>query len=240
MTDAEIFTAIKSRLVELDHLQADPSGLRSPRLNTCRGGDPERVPFNVDRMIDDPDDGPDGLRTSAAIRSWSARWAMTAADLRNERIMTDALSYLAAITNWAQHEWADWESVTEEAATILARLDRITGHADTTDPDHACPACGGQLTQATTDRGLTDWRTCTTCDAWYPDGDIIDATRHHTIVTTTDGQHWITRDQARALHPNVPAATIRKWIERGHITQDHHGRILLADVNRMATNRRAA
>ena len=239
MTDAELFTTIQARLPLLTDHQDGHGGLRSPRLASGHGGDTEgRVPFGIAQVTDSPDDGPDGARTPAGILAWAASWALSIADTRGERVNHPALTYLATVSEWAAGEWGDWESVTDEARTILSRLDRITGHADTTDPDHACPACGGQLTQATTDCGLTDWRTCTTCDAWYPDGDIIDATRHHTIVTTTDGQHWITRDQARALHSNVPAATIRKWIERGHINTNG-ARISLSDLNRMTARRTA-
>ncbi|WP_172121038.1 hypothetical protein [Actinomyces faecalis] len=136
--------------------------------------------------------------------------------------LTDSLTYLASIADQAVRAHPEeWRLLSEELARHHARVAALTGHTDTIDEDHACPACGGVLTRQPTETGLSDWRTCRDCDAWWPDGQIIDATR---TLAATDAEVWVSREQACALHPGLKADTLKKWVKRGIIDTDARAR----------------
>ncbi|QHO91940.1 hypothetical protein CWT12_12335 [Actinomyces sp. 432] len=234
-TPARMLTDLAQWLPLLRELEQGRGQPRSPRPNPAHPGDTAgQVPFGI-RV--DSEDEPADARTAAGIRTWATIWAdffttwypgfpqtdkrqtlHKQARIRRYR-RRRALTWLATIAPQAEaqhpNEWADF---LDELQPIYARVATATGHADATDPDHRCPACGGQLQQAATRRGLTDSRQCTNCQQWYPDGDIIDATRHHTITTTDDADAWVTREEARDLHPTISADLLRQWIHRGEVT----------------------
>lgn len=233
MTDPNIFVTIAQRLPELDALHADPSGLRSPSLAPA-GGSPnrERLPWGIGQRIDDPDDGPTGARSSSGIRAWAGHWALTIADDRHERTHTTALAYLATVTEWAEHAWPGWDDVIEEARQVLAYLDRVTGHSPQREQTTRCPSCGSSLTRDAEDHGLTDSLSCVHCGEVYQDEEIAGAVRRLTIRNTTTDT-WVTREQARELHPRITANLLRQWIHDGAVAT--RGRdVNLADVNRRA------
>lgn len=205
------------------------------RTRTGAGGDAGRLPHGLAATLDQLDDGMPGARTPHGITTILTGWADHIATHRGEPRTTAPAIYLAATVHWWTTHYGDADCLLDDLTTAWDRLAAITGHTDQTDPAHRCPACGGRLTQAATPRGLTDWRTCTTCDTWWPDGDTIDATRHHTITTTTDGTHWITRQHALTLHPDLTAARLRQWVHRGHVQARGH-LVNLTDINnRMRT-----
>ena len=188
------------------------------------------MPFGV--VVDDPDE-PADARTAAGIMLWAATWAEHWQTWYG-RPLGDSLTYLATIADQAAIAHPDeWEALSEELTRHHARVAHLTGHTDTIDEDHACPACGGTLTRHPTEHGLSDWRTCTDCDSWWPDGEIIDATRTHTL-TTTSAEQYVTRSMALTLHPDLKADTLKKWVKRGCVDTDERGRVNLAQVNARA------
>lgn len=189
-----------------------------------------RLPRGLTQRLDDLDDGMPGARTPQGITTILTGWADAIAARRHEPRTTPPAVYLAITTDWWLAQYGDADALLDDITTAWDMLARTTGHGDQTDTQHRCPACGGRLTQAATTRGLTDWRACTTCDTWWPDTDTIDAARHHTITTTTDGDHWVTRQHALTLHPDVSPARLRQWVHRGHVRT--RGRLVsLTDIN---------
>nr|WP_300338795.1 hypothetical protein [Actinomyces sp.] len=182
--------------------------------------------------MDDPDE-PADARTAAGIMLWAATWAACFEPWYG-RALADSLTYLATIADQAATAHPDeWSALSDELARHHARVAALTGHADTTDEDRACPACGHPLIRQPTEEGLSDWRACTGCDSWWPDGEVIDATRTHTLATT-GAEVWVTRAQACAIHPGLRPDTLKKWVRRGHVSTDRRGRVNLAQVNTRA------
>ena len=235
MHDTHLLTDIHTWLPELITLERARGGLRSPRSGRG-GGDHGGLPFGV--VVDDPDE-PADARTAAGIMLWAATWAEHWQTWYG-RALGDSLTYLASIADQAASAHPDeWEALSVELARHHARAAALTGHTDTIDEDRACPACGGTLTRQPTEHGLSDWRTCTDCDAWWPDGHIIDATRTHTLATT-EAEVWATREQACTLHPGLSRGLLRKWVHDGDV--DTHprdrGRVNLAQVNTLYATRK--
>ena len=236
MHDTHLLTDLTHWLPELITLEQGRGGLRSPRAGRGGGDTEARVPFGI--IIDDPDE-PADARTAAGIMLWAATWAEHWQTWYG-RALGDSLTYLASIADQAASAHPDeWEALSVELARHHARAAALTGHTDTIDEDRACPACGGTLTRQPTEHGLSDWRTCTDCDAWWPDGHIIDATRTHTLATT-EAEVWVTREQACTLHPGLSRGLLRKWVHDGDV--DTHprdrGRVNLAQVNTLYATRK--
>ena len=235
MHDTHLLTDLTHWLPELITLEQGRGGLRSPRSGRG-GGDHRGLPFGV--VVDNPDE-PADARTAAGIMLWATQWAECFEPWYG-RALGDSLTYLASIADQAASAHPDeWEALSVELARHHARAAALTGHTDTIDEDRACPACGGTLTRHPTERGLSDWRTCTDCDAWWPDGHIIDATRTHTLATT-EAEVWATREQACTLHPGLSRGLLRKWVHDGDV--DTHprdrGRVNLAQVNTLYATRK--
>ncbi|WP_195393659.1 hypothetical protein [Actinomyces urogenitalis] len=235
MHDTHLLTDLTHWLPELITLEQGRGGLRSPRSGRG-GGDHRGLPFGV--VVDNPDE-PADARTAAGIMLWATQWAECFEPWYG-RSLGDSLTYLASIADQAASVHPDeWEALSVELARHHARAAALTGHTDTIDEDRACPACGGTLTRHPTERGLSDWRTCTDCDAWWPDGHIIDATRTHTLATT-EAEVWATREQACTLHPGLSRGLLRKWVHDGDV--DTHprdrGRVNLAQVNTLYATRK--
>lgn len=229
MHDTHLLTDLTHWLPELIALEQGRGGLRSPRAGRG-GGDRGGLPFGV--VVDDPDE-PADARTAAGIMLWATQWA-ECFEPWHGRSLGDSLTYLASIADQAMRAHPDdWEALSVELARHHARVAALTGHTDTIDEVRACPACGGALTRQPTEHGLSDWRTCTDCDAWWPDGDIIDATRTHTLATTSSEQ-YVPRSLALALHPGLKPDTLKKWVKRGCVDTDERGRVNLAQVNARA------
>lgn len=209
-----------------------------PRAVRRSSAPAERLPFGLAARLDELDEGMAGARSAQGITVILAGWADAVASLRGETRTLPPAVYLAATVHWWTAEYGDADALLDDITTAWDMLATTTGHTDQVDSAHRCPACGGTLTQAATPRGLSDWRTCAVCDTWYPDGDIIDAARHHTVTTTTDsGPVWVTRQHALALHDgSLTPATLRQWIHRGHVQA--RGRLVsLTDINRRVQQR---
>lgn len=204
------------------------TSLHSPRpippTHTPNAGLPHGI------TIDNPDEPADST-TPAGIMLWAATWAEHFQH-HYGRNLDDSLTYLATIAKTAASAHADeWDCLSTELHAIHTRTAATLGYEDMADADHACPACGGTLQQHPSISGLSDYRTCTTCDTFWPDPETIDATRHHTITTNTQAPVYCTRSQALALHPTLKPDTLKKWVQRGHVTTDKRGRVNLADIN---------
>lgn len=198
-----------------------------------------RVPFRLSARLDSLDDGMPGALTSAGINTIFSGWADHVAAARGEPRTTAPVIYLAATSHWWAAEYSDAEALLDDIVTAWGRIAAATGHQDQADTTHRCPSCGGVLVRASTPRGLSDWRTCTVCDAWYPDESVVEAVRRHSIASPlTCGDSWVTRREALSLHANTLSSDcLRQWIRRGHVRT--RGRdVSLNDINRRLQNRK--
>lgn len=227
---AQQLTDLARWLPELISHEQARTDLSSPTHGRAQGAG-DALPFRL--TIDNPDEPADS-RTAAGIMLWAATWAEHFQTIYG-RNLNDSLTYLATIAETAASAHADeWDCLSSELHAVHTRTATTLGYEDMADVDHACPACGGTLQQHPSTSGLSDYRTCNSCDTFWPDPETIDATRHHTITTTT-APIYCTRSQALTLHPRLEAATLRQWISRGHVSTDSRGRVNLAELNaRMA------
>lgn len=227
MTDTRRLLDLHAWLPTLITHHNTRTSLHSPRPTPPTHTPNTGLPYGI--TIDNPDEPADST-TPAGIMLWAATWAQHFQTIYG-RNLGDSLTYLATIAETAASAHADdWDCLSSELAAIHTRTAATLGYTDTTDPDHACPACGSTIQQHPGENGLSDYRTCNSCDTFWPNPESIDATRHHTI-TTTQAPVYCTRTQALTIHPDLKADTLKKWITRGHVTTDQRGRVNLADVN---------
>lgn len=227
MTDTRRLLDLHTWLPTLITHHNTRTSLHSPRPTPPTHTPNAGLPHGI--TIDNPDEPADS-RTAAGIMLWAATWAEHFQTYYG-RSLADSLTYLATIADQAAHAHPDdWEALETELTPIHARTATALGYTDTQDDEHACPTCGKALTRGATNTGLSDWRECTTCDTLYPDTNSITAARTHTL-TTTPVAVYCTRQQALTLHPGLKSDTLKKWIQRGHVSVDHTGRVNLADIN---------
>lgn len=206
----------------LDDAAHTRTGLRSPRpaqgRNRRSGGG---LPHHLDAILDDTDDGPDGIRTSAGVLDILHPWAVQLADERQEPAPArrSTLPYLIGTVTWAQDHAADWEALAETITDTWRILARATGHTPAT--IGTCPYCGGAITTDPTPHGIPEHGSCERCDRWYQDkedqamtrkvalNDVLRNTRNPAIYVD-----WQTLSQA---FPTLTHDRLRQWAHRGHV-----------------------
>lgn len=197
--------------------------LRAVRYDRDRPGatDDARLPFGLDAVVVDPEDTrisalkhPDDA--VAILRNWSRSWA----DLRGEVIDDDVLGYLLDHVLWAiqNQSDSDWPQFIDEARQVRAVVRRLLGIAPEQEPV-PCVHCGGRIVRDWTDDGLDDVRRCTRCGMeWETHARLLhtNALVLHALPKT-DPDALATREQIWRVYPQLHPATLRKWIQRGHI-----------------------
>ena|GEM_PF-2562851 len=224
-------------------------GLHSPRPapRPVRGGD-GRLPFRLDEVTDDLDDGAAGIRTSAGLGWLLDHWAVSvhgdrvgrphpegtrAADLG----ITSPAAYLTDMADWAAAHAPDWEDLCEDVGRAHHWLAGVTGHA----PVHVgpCPTCGGPVSSYPGRTGTPDHGVCTgACGTWWPDAAraVASAARHAMrSATVPDGAVVTMAELATIWAPDVPRRTLETWAQRGVLARrtDDRGRTVypLRDTN---------
>ena len=134
-----------------------------------------------------------------------------------------ARHYVHANLAWTRQNLAAAE-LDPVVADIHARVARLTGHAPRP-TGRTCPACGDNQLLLIDNGDLH----CHTCDTTRTPDEI-------TALTT-----WrITRSTLTAPvplvahHLNIPASTIRTWIDRGHLTRQPDGTIHIQATRHLA------
>jgi len=198
--------------------------LRAVRYDRDRPGatDDARLPFGLDAVVTDPDD----RRISAAkhpddavrrLRDWAAWWA----GVRSEVVGYDELGYLLDHTLWAiqNPEASAWHAYIDDARQVRSTVRRLLGIAPVAEPV-PCVHCGGRIVRDWTDDGLDDLRRCTGCGMEWPNEARLLHTNMQVLhaLPTTDPDTLATREQIRRIYPLLHPATLRKWIQRGHVT----------------------
>lgn len=134
---------------------------------------------------------------------------------------TDPIPWMAA--NIAKVEHTRGRIEPEHLATIawahsvVSRLVYRPKHAG------ACPV--GHEPPVTMETTGPDAHYCPTCEVTRTAAEIKALQRFRLLAADP---HLTAAEAARLT--GVKAATIRKWIERGHLTRDNEGRVSLADV----------
>jgi hypothetical protein len=197
--------------------------LRAVRYDRDRPGatDDARLPFGLDAVVADPEDTrisalkhPDDA--VAILTSWSRSWA----ELRGDVIDDDELGYLLDHVLWAiQNQGdSDWPQFIDEARQVRAVVRRLLGIAPEREPV-PCVHCGARIVRDWTEDGLDDVRRCTGCGMeWETHARLLhtNALVLHALPET-DPDTLATREQIWRVYPQLHPATLRKWIQRGHV-----------------------
>lgn len=201
---------------------AEIIGLRSPRYDRDRitsSDDPDRLPFGLDAIIEDPED----TRIDAAkypataldiLRGWAAAWA----DTRNDPTPNDDLQYLIDHTLWAaqNQDASGWTTYLNEARQVRATIRRLLG-INPERENGPCVHCGGTIVREWLPDGLDDTRRCQQCQLTWPDEQRLAYTNRHTVIglRATHPDMLVTIDEAKAILPEARRGTLDTWARRG-------------------------
>jgi hypothetical protein len=199
---------------------AEIMGLRSPRYDrdvVTGGGNRDRLPFNLDAIVEDVEDA----RIEAAkhpdtavdiLRDWADAWSDTRGDTP-----TDRLRYLVDHTQWAiqNPDASGWEVYRAEARRVRSTVRRLLGLQPVHEPA-PCVQCGGDVIREWLTDGLDDTRRCTRCGSTWPDTDSIRHTNHLRVLAAavTDPDTLVTAEQARLALPDLKRNTLNVWLKR--------------------------
>ena len=219
-------------------------GVSSPRLSftSGSGGSDARLPFGLDRAIDEPDKGGSGVRTEAGLLDLLGSWQRSIAHDRGEPVHGSPIAYLIATLAWA-HEHADWEALTGDITDAHAAVARITGHVPQVVGKCLVPRCKGTVTaDMLDDDGRRDYAWCDTCGTmYYSDPDSFRWQAEHVVDThadefrsvAVDASRTVTMKQALRIWPELDRKTFFDWIKAGRINGEN-GRFALREVNQLA------
>jgi len=201
-------------------------GIRYDRDLVTTSNDPDRLPFGLDNVIEDPED----TRIAAAkhpdtaisvLHSWADAWA----DTRGDTAPTNRLRYLLDHTLWAAQNpnASGWDAYITEARQVRTTIRRLLGITPQREPT-PCVHCAGPITREWGDNGLDDTRTCTRCHATWPDADHLDTTNQHAIraLPHTHPDKLVTADDARQILPDLKRNTLNQALkrDRDRVTED--------------------
>jgi hypothetical protein len=197
--------------------------IRYDRDKVTSSDDDARLPFGLDAVISDPED----TRISALKHPDDAAkilydWADAWADHRTEHTGHDPLGYLLGHTLWAiqNPDTSDWDQYIHEARQVRSTIRRLLGIA----PEREavpCVHCGGRIIREWTEDGLDDTRRCTGCGTTWDTHARLLHTNSLVLhqLPTTHPDTLVTTEQARRIYPQLHPATLRKWVQREHITE---------------------
>jgi hypothetical protein len=201
--------------------------IRYDRDKITAGTDDERLPFGLDAVIPDPEDTritalkhPDDA--IAILHDWAASWANT----RTDTIPPGTeLDYLTNHTLWAIQNPDDsaWHQYVTEARQVRSTVRRLLGIAPEREPV-PCVHCGGRVIRDWTPDGLDDLRRCTRCGMDWPNKARLDHTNAQVLhdLPNTHPDALVTSAQARRVHPQLNAATLRSWVHRNLLEPQGH------------------
>lgn len=226
-----------TQIEQLEQASADP------HATSQRGtANPERLPFGLANRIDNPADGPQGVRTAQGARDIIQSWANHLADVhpannRQTYPITYPIGYLHTHADWAYENFLDYQAMTEEIQQLRNWAAHLTGHADQT--IGTCPHCENPITTTPTENGLPEHGTCTGCDRWYANHKDITRERERVarekISRISDPTVFLPVDAVLTAHPDLLPDTLKKWVKRGHVPRNSNGYQIAAVNLRMGT-----
>lgn len=200
---------------------AEIMGLRAVRydhVQVMASGDDARLPFGLDRIVEDPEDA----RIEAAKHPRTAvevldGWARAWADARGDNIPRVWAGYLVDHTLWAAQnpDASGWSTYLGEARRVRATVRRLLG----LDPERQpapCVHCGGTVVQDWTNRGLDDTLRCTGCGLTWRDRGWWDYANLHTIheLPNTRPDALVTVEDARRILTGLKRNTLNQALKR--------------------------
>ena len=222
-------------------------GLRSPRMDVgrvTRSDDDERLPFGMDRTVEDVAalsrwGGVASARTPSTALDVLVSWAQAWAESRGEEAPWDWATYLVERTLWAMQTpgvsgWADYVVEAGVVRSTVRRLLGITPVAEGT----PCPTCGGRVarewrpradltptTESTSVRrrlgtraeGLDDVVRCSRCRRSWPDAAHLHVEAVSVLPSLVRRHPWSTLtfgQLVQVLDGRVGRQTIATWIHR--------------------------
>ena len=208
--------------VQLVNLRA----VRYDRDRITTSNDETRLPFGLDQIIDDPEDTRiSAVKNPTDAVAYLVSWAEAWADTRTDTAPDDALHYLAEHTLWAIQNKDDsgWDTYIHEARQVRSTVRRLLGIAPVPEPV-PCVHCGGRITRDWTKTGLDDTRRCQGCGMEWANGGRLEHTNTLVLhqLPTTHPDTLVTTEQARRIYPQLHPATLRKWVQRGHLEPHDH------------------
>ena len=198
---------------------------------------PGRLPHGLDRILDDTDQGPTGIRTSRGVQEILGPWTRHITDDTGHPAPPDttaaAAAYIDQHLEWAHAHLDDWDALVSVIRETHAHLANRTGYA------HArigrCPKCGGHITTAPTRNGIPDYGACSACDTWYPDQAAVHHARRARLTSvlrnTKDPGIYVDWETLSLAYPTLAHDTLRKWVTRGHIPTLPGGQYQIAAIN---------
>lgn len=197
----------------LEHYEPpSPSPVPAVRYDRDRrGGNDDHVPL---RLVDTP------AEIEAVLLDWVAMWT----DLSGQAENVAPVDYLRGRHLWAAHnaETAAWDDYRREMRQLRHRARRMAGLLPQRQAG-SCIYCGGDVVRDWADEhwrpradGLSDDLRCTACRTEWEDVQHWRYANRHTILALpeTHPEQLVTAADARAIFPEVPAATWRSWRHR--------------------------
>lgn len=237
-------------LSDIDHALAHPMApilhLKATRYDASPRAGGDHMPLGVGQQLDDPEELAAQLtgtqrtvleltrnpRTLGdALKSWAEMWA----EHHGHDLSGNPTDYFRTMAIWASNnpDTSAWQDHWAEIHHIRKRLWHLVGLNPQYEPT-PCVFCGAPLKREWTSNGLTDTILCVNrkCERRvYRDADEL-AYLNRTYIKLapeTVPNALLTREEIRAVYPNLKRNTLNVWIKRGHIKpvdQDERGQDL--------------
>lgn len=204
---------------------AEIMGLRAVRYDrdiVSGGGDPDRLPFGMDAIVEDVEDQRIGAAKHPAtavdiLRGWAVAWS----DTRGDDRPADELAYLVSHTQWAVQnpDQSGWATYRDEARQVRATVRRLLGILPVREPA-PCVHCNGTVAREWTDDGLDDLRRCQRCGTTWPNEDRLRHLNAQIVqaLPQVARDAVVTMDDAKRIYRGrVHPATFTRWASRGVI-----------------------
>lgn len=163
------------------------------------------------------EDSPDEVR--AHLMEWVTAWS----DLSRDPQQVGPIEYLRGHLLWAAHnEASGWPDFRREMRQLRHRARRLAGLLPQRQ-EGSCIYCGADVVRDWADErwqprpdGLSDELRCVRCRTTWGGVGAWRFANLHTIrqLPDTNPEVLVTREQARSIWPEVPAATWRDWVRR--------------------------
>lgn len=199
-------------------------GLHSPGVRRSRGGARDGLPFRLDVVMDDLDEGAAGVRTDAGLGWLLEHWALAVHAAREPGGRRRAegagwvglgvaspAAYLQASADWlAEHEPGEFEALCDDIALAHAWLAGVTGHAPVV--IGRC-WCGGDVLAFPGSGGVPEHGECDgACGAWYPDAVAVERAKTMALRGPGAPGSVTAADLIRIWSPDVPVDTMKAWL----------------------------
>lgn len=204
-------------------------GIRYDRVRVTTSDDDARLPFGLDRIVEDPDAIAQRIEAAKypstavdVLVGWARAWADILGDHAVSSAHASWSAYLIDHTIWAAQnpDTSGWYDYLGEARRVRTTVRRLLGLEPEKQPA-PCVHCGGTVIQEWTRHGLDDQLRCTRCGLTWRDRTWLQYANLHTIheLPATHPNALVTIADAKAIYrgrlrPNL----LDLWVHRGTLT----------------------